>query len=202
MDYASNSIKSRAKKAEITVEQPKKEIKKIASAKPKKKSKLENFFGNDMKTIIDYIGKEVIIPAAKKMLVDAGCDAISMLFYGDTNHSAKRPSNYGYGSGVGVNYTRFSSTRGESIRPTARYNNVVCDDIILQSKDEANMVIDSLCEVIETYGWVSVADMHEMVGMPVGYTEHKYGWNSLRTADIIAVREGYMIRFPAPRPLD
>lgn len=202
MDYASNSIKSRAKKAEITVEQPKKEIKKIASAKPKKKSKLENFFGNDMKTIIDYIGKEVIIPAAKKMLVDAGCDAISMLFYGDTNHSAKRPSNYGYGSGVGVNYTRFSSTRGESIRPTARYSNVVCDDIILQSKDEANMVIDSLCEVIETYGWVSVADMHEMVGMPVGYTEHKYGWNSLRTADIIAVREGYMIRFPAPRPLD
>lgn len=202
MDYASNSIKSRAKKAEITAEQPKKEIKKIASAKPKKKSKLENFFGNDMKTIIDYIGKEVIIPAAKKMLVDAGCDAISMLFYGDTSHSAKRPTNYGYGSGVGVNYTRFSSTRGESIRPTARYSNVVCDDIILQSKDEANMVIDSLCEVIETYGWVSVADMHEMVGMPVGYTEHKYGWNSLRTADIIAVREGYMIRFPAPRPLD
>lgn len=202
MDYASNSIKSRAKKAEITVEQPKKEIKKIASAKPKKKSKFENFFGNDMKTIIDYIGKEVIIPAAKKMLVDAGCDAISMLFYGDTSHSAKRPSNYGYSSGVGVNYTRFSSTRGESIRPTARYSNVVCDDIILQSKDEANMVIDSLCEVIETYGWVSVADMHEMVGMPVGYTEHKYGWNSLRTADIIAVREGYMIRFPAPRPLD
>lgn len=202
MDYASNSIKSRTKKAEITVEQPKKEIKKIASAKPKKKSKLENFFGNDLKTIIDYIGKEVIIPAAKKMLVDAGCDAISMLFYGDTSHSAKRPTNYGYGSGVGVNYTRFSSTRGESIRPTARYSNVVCDDIILQSKDEANMVIDSLCEVIETYGWVSVADMHEMVGMPVGYTEHKYGWNSLRTADIIAVREGYMIRFPAPRPLD
>lgn len=202
MDYASNSMKTRAKKAEVTAEQPKKEIKKIASAKPKKKSKLENFFGNDMKTIIDYIGKEVIIPAAKKMLVDAGCDAISMLFYGDTSHSAKRPTNYGYGSGVGVNYTRFSSTRGESIRPTARYSNVVCDDIILQSKDEANMVIDSLCEVIETYGWVSVADMHEMVGMPVGYTEHKYGWNSLRTADIIAVREGYMIRFPAPRPLD
>ena len=202
MDYASNSIKSRAKKAEVTAEQPKKEIKKIASAKPKKKSKLENFFGNDLKTIIDYIGKEVIIPAAKKMLVDAGCDAISMLFYGDTSHSAKRPTNYGYGSGVGINYTRFSSTRGESIRPTARYSNVVCDDIILQSKDEANMVIDSLCEVIETYGWVSVADMHEMVGMPVGYTEHKYGWNSLRTADIIAVREGYMIRFPAPRPLD
>lgn len=202
MDYASNSIKSRAKKAEIAAEQPKKEIKKIASAKVKKKSKLESFFGNDLKTIVDYIGKEVILPAAKKMLVDAGCDAISMLFYGDTSHSAKRPSNYGYGSGIGVNYTRFSSTRGESIRPTARYSNIVCDDIVLQTKDEANMVIDSLCEVIETYGWVSVADMHEMVGMPVGYTEHKYGWNSLRTADIIAVREGYMIRFPAPRPLD
>ena len=136
------------------------------------------------------------------MLVDAGCDAISMLFYGDTNHSPKKPSNYGYGSGIGVNYSRFSSTRGESIRPVSRYNNIVCDDIVLPTKDEANMVIDSLCEVIETYGWVSVADMHEMVGMPVGYTEHKYGWNSLRTADIIAVREGYMIRFPAPRPLD
>lgn len=202
MDYTSNSIKTRAKKAEIAAEQPKKEIKKIASAKVKKKSKLESFFGNDLKTIVDYIGKEVILPAAKKMLVDAGCDAISMLFYGDTSHSAKRPSNYGYGSGVGVNYTRFSSTRSESIRPTARYSNIVCDDIVLQTKDEANMVIDSLCEVIETYGWVSVADMHEMVGMPVGYTEHKYGWNSLRTADIIAVREGYMIRFPAPRPLD
>lgn len=202
MDYASNSIKTRAKKAETAVAQPKKEIKKIATATVKKKSKLANFFENDAKTIIDYIGKEVILPAAKKMLVDAGCDAISMLFYGDTNHSAKRPSNYGYGSGIGVNYTRFSSARGESIRPTARYSNIVCDDIILQTKDEANMVIDSLCEVIETYGWVSVADMHEMVGMPVGYTEHKYGWNSLRTADIIAVREGYMIRFPAPRPLD
>ena len=202
MDYASNSIKTRAMKAEATAEQPKKEIKKIATATVKKKSKLASFFENDAKTIVEYIGKEVILPAAKKMLVDAGCDAISMLFYGDTNHSPKKTSNYGYGSGVSVNYSRFSSQRGDSIRPVGRYNNIVCDDIVLPSKDEANMVIDSLCEVIETYGWVSVADMHEMVGMPVGYTEHKYGWNSLRTADIIAVREGYMIRFPAPRPLD
>ena len=51
-------------------------------------------------------------------------------------------------------------------------------------------------DLIETYGLVSVADFYDLVGVTGDYTDNKYGWTDLRNANVIRVRDGYMIKLP------
>ena len=58
-------------------------------------------------------------------------------------------------------------------------------------------------ELIETYGFVSVADLYDLVGKRCNYTDNNYGWTNIRNANIVRVSGGdYMIKMPKARPLD
>ena len=57
-------------------------------------------------------------------------------------------------------------------------------------------------ELIETYGVASVADLYDLVGLRCEYTDNKYGWNNLRNAEPIRVRDGYMLKMPKALPID
>jgi hypothetical protein len=57
-------------------------------------------------------------------------------------------------------------------------------------------------ELIETYGLVRVADLYDLVGITGNYTDNKYGWMNIRNADIVRVRDGYMIKLPRAMPID
>ena len=57
-------------------------------------------------------------------------------------------------------------------------------------------------ELIETYGSVSVADMYDLVGISCEYTDNKYGWKNIRTAEPVHVRDGYMLKLPRALPLN
>ena len=51
-------------------------------------------------------------------------------------------------------------------------------------------------ELLDTYGLVRVADLKDLVGITGSYTDNRYGWTSLRSAEIVRVRDGYMIKMP------
>ena len=56
---------------------------------------------------------------------------------------------------------------------------------------------------IERYGLVSVSDLYDMLGKSGGtHADCKYGWNSLRTARIVPVRNGFALRLPRIIPLN
>ena len=59
-------------------------------------------------------------------------------------------------------------------------------------------------DMIDRYGWATVLDLYESadLGGSAPYTANKYGWTSLRSADIIKVRDGYVIKLPKAMPLD
>ena len=57
-------------------------------------------------------------------------------------------------------------------------------------------------ELIEHYGIVSVADLYDLVGITGSYTDNKYGWTDIRTAQVVRVRDGYKIKLPRAIPLD
>lgn len=192
-NYKPNSHRSKEAAAEA-----KKEIKPIAKAKTKKKNKLvDTFISEDAQNIKSYVLMDVLVPAIKKAVSDIVTDGISMLLYGDTSHGGRRSSNSSH-----VNYTRYSSDRrddrGSSYRNT-RYSH---DDVILETRGEAEEVLDRMCELIDTYGVVSVADMYDLVGITCNYTDNKYGWTNLRNAEPVRVRDGYMLRLPKAGPID
>ena len=75
------------------------------------------------------------------------------------------------------------------------------DDIILESRVEAEDVISRMKEIIETYGFVRVTDLYYLVGITGDYTDNKYGWTNIRDAEPVRVRDGYMLKLPKAVPL-
>ena len=131
-----------------------------------------DFISDDAKNIKSYVFGEVLIPAIKKAI----SDIVSYRSYYDNNYdhrsSIVRSTNYSY------------------------------DDIILNSRGEAEDVLVRMDELMETYGLVRVADLYDLVGITGNYTDNKYGWTNIRNAEIVRVRDGYMIKMPRAVPID
>ena len=75
-------------------------------------------------------------------------------------------------------------------------------DIIIENRGEAEDVLSRMDELIDQYGLVSVADLYDLVGINGNYTDNKYGWFNIRTASVVRVRDGYMIKLPKAVPLN
>ena len=195
-EYKSNSHRSK----ELTKNEPvKKVVKPIAKATTKKKNKLaETFISEDASNIKSYILMDVLEPAIKKAVIDIVTDGISMLFYGDTSHGNRRSST----SASYISYNRYSDRDRRDDRTSYGRSRYSYDDIILQSRGEAEEVLDRMSEMIDTYGIVSVADMYDLVGIATNYTDNKYGWTNLRNAEPIRVSNGYMLKLPKAGPID
>jgi hypothetical protein len=47
-----------------------------------------------------------------------------------------------------------------------------------------------------------VANLNEALDRTSEYTDHDFGWTSLRSARIDSTREGYVLRLPAAMPIE
>jgi len=193
-DYKSNSHKSKSEKPE------EKKIEKVASGKVRKKSGLskvrDNLLSEDVGSMKSYILTEVFIPAAKKAI----SDIVDMALYGETrSRKGGNSSSISY-----VSYDRFSSDRRRSKSNDRRRSNVsyTYDDIILDTRGEADEVLDQLIAIIDEYEVASVADLYDLVGVARNFTDQKYGWDNLSSASIDRVRGGgYVLRLPRAKPI-
>ena len=103
-----------------------------------------------------------------------------------------------------VSYVKYydrkdDSRRADTSRTRTGYN---YDDIILQTRGEAEEVLSRMDEIIDTYGVVSVSDLYDLVGITGNYTDNKYGWTNIRNAKPIRVRDGYMLDLPKVLPIN
>ena len=58
-------------------------------------------------------------------------------------------------------------------------------------------------ELIDAYGFVTVADLYDLVGVTGNYTDNKYGWTSIRNAEPVRARGGgYILKLPRAIPID
>ena len=176
---------------------PEKKVEKIVkgTVKSKKKNGIDrlkdNFISEDAANIKTYVVMDVLIPAVKKAICDIVKNGVDMILYGESGRSSRRPSEY-------VSYDRRYLDRGDSrfynadrARSGYSYN-----EIILETRGEAEDVLARMDELIELYGMVSVADLYDLVGITGNYTDNKYGWTNIRNAEPVHVRDGYMLRLP------
>lgn len=198
-NYKSNSYKSREAQKEPVAE--KKKVEKVVTGvvKAKKKSGFskfkDEFIAEDMPAIKDYIFTDVIIPAAKRVTSDIVKNFIDMLLYGEAGSREKRSgaSKVSYGS-----YYEKERSAPRS-RPRSIYD---YDDIVLESRNEAEDVLMRMDELIEKFKVASVADLYDLVGVSCDYTANNYGWTNLRNASVVRVRDGYLLKLPRALPLD
>lgn len=72
-----------------------------------------------------------------------------------------------------------------------------CQDIIFQTREDAEVALSSMEDVIKQHGVVSLADVYDIVGrVTPSYAANKYGWRSLTNAKVVRCREGYFIEVP------
>lgn len=194
-EYRSNSHKS--KQEERAVEKKKVERVVQTKVKTKKKNKFaDTFISEDITSVKDYVINDVLIPAAKKAISDIITNGIDMMLYGETKSRRKS-------SGSKVSYTSYYERDRDRDRdyrrPRTGYD---YDEIILESRGEAEEVINKMDELLEVYGIVSVADLYDLVGIAGNYTDNKYGWTNLRNAYVQRLRDGYLLKLPKAMPLD
>lgn len=195
-----NSHKYKQEQKEL----PDKKVERVVSTpvKRNKKSALlslaDIFIPSDLNNLKEHLINDVLRPKIEDTIVELVTDGIKLLVYKDTKKRKKK-------SGVYIDYTdRFgggvssSSTRN---RGRQRYNP---DEIIIDSRGEAEDVRDQLLAIIEKYHLATVGDFYELVGESTESTDFKYGWTSLNTAEIVRARQGggYVIKLPRPIPID
>ena len=173
-----------------------------SGAKLRKKNELQKVAGSiiseDAKSVKSYILMDVLVPAIKDAIEDIVTNGIRMLLRGDT--SARRSGPSGGISHISYNKAYDRRDRSSLDRPRGVMD---FDDLILPTRYEAEEVLRSLDDLIETYRIVSVADMYEAAGIrDCEYTARNYGWKDIRRAEVVHVRNGYWLKMPNVSPID
>jgi hypothetical protein len=205
-EYKSNSHKSKQEERE--------KLQPIAKGKKveKKPESFKDMFKANSSSIKEYIIMDILIPTAKRTISeivgsssDILVDTIDTILFGEKRSRGRRRS----GSGRTSYYKYYDDRdrdRGrdrDRDRP-ARVRGYEFDDIILETRREAEEVLDRMEDLIDTYKIVSVADLYDLVGISGNYTDNKYGWSNLRSARVESLRygDGYILKLPKALPLD
>ena len=193
--YRGNSYRERSNQAS----KEDKKIGKVTTGKvrTKKKSEMSKlkdvFIAEDVRNVKSYVVLDVLVPAIKKAIYDIVVDGVGMIL-GESVAKKRSGSNY-------VSYRDCSSsTRRDSERRRRGYE---IDDVILDSRGEAEEVLDRMDDVLDEYKVVTVSDFYDLVGISDEPIDHKYGWRNIASAEVVRSRDGgYMIRLPRPMPID
>lgn len=195
-EYPSNSHKSREQTEENSTT-PRVEKVIVGEVKQPKKSYLKKFIGlfisDDIEDVKSHVIFNIVIPAIKHAI----SDAVDVALLGENGR--KKPTTKSY-----TNYSGRYISDDRDRRERERYNvrdAYEIDDIILDNYGDADLVLDALNDRIEEYGMATVADLYDALGVTAKHTDYNYGWNSIRTAKIVRVRNGYMLDLPRVIPL-
>ena len=179
-------------------EQRKKQEKVVqGKVRRKKKSEVRKWkdmlFSEDVEDIKTYIVMDAIVPTIKNTILDV----VSMCLFGDT---AKRSKNHNT-----VSYNRDYSSASRSGRTNRRNTTSSLydfDDIIFDSRGEAEDVLDHMGEIMDAYnGVVTVADFYALAGVTGTWTDDNYGWTNLSRATVQRTRDGFIINLPKAIPV-
>jgi hypothetical protein len=165
---------------------------------------METFVGEDISSVGSYILYDVLIPAAKSTITEMIQILPELLFYNGEKRgyrATKRDSGRSY-----VSYNNYSSRdrdrdRRDDRRTISDRNRALhnFDEIVLESRADADDVLDHLADLISEYGQATVADLYDLVGITGSFTDNRYGWTEIGGSSSSRLRSGgYVLNLPRP----
>lgn len=179
----------------------------VTRKKPLGKKFKDVFFGGDFKTAAKVVWAETLLPAFRNLLFDTVVEGGKQVIFGGSQASRRRPievrSRTTYNAPVSrmmrdPREAAFLPGQPPHLVRSSRYD---VEDHILISREEADMVLERLIDVIDNFGIVSVADYYDLLGLPSPFTANSYGWTYLNNVAIRQVRDGWLIDLPQPEAL-
>lgn len=208
-DYQGNAKKQRDK-PQITEKKVEKVVTGNVVQKPKSLGyKFRDiFFGGDFKLAMSFVTAEVLLPALRNLIVDSVTKGAERFVFGESSYR-RRPIDprpiVRYDNPM--MYRRDPRDPRFSMSPLAnipeqgprtyRTSRRETNDIILQSREEAELVVERLLDCIDKYQVASLADLYDLLGLETSHVDNKWGWTYLNNVEIRQVRNGYLIDLPA-----
>lgn len=165
--------------------------------------------GGDSKSALQYVFAEVVVPQVKEMLAEAGTQAFERFIFGDSRSGYRRPSNRSP-VGTHTNYSSRYTVRGNRpIGTTSRQEQPIVlrkshqlDQLVFETRADAQAVLEQMYDFLEEYQLVSVADLMTMIDKTSAHTDQKWGWESLQGSEVRTTRGEHLLILPEPVPLD
>lgn len=206
MDYKPNSHISKATQQAVHATKPattEKRVNKTVGGKVKTKKnevrKLTDvFISEDIHNVKNYIWMDIIVPAIKKAIVDTITDSVTMIFGTSPHKNGSTAPKVSY-----RDYRDYSNPRGTNYVSTSNaHSRFDYDDLVFETRIDAETTLDEMCNVIDRYQVVTVADMYDIAQLSPPYTSNKYGWTNLSMAEIVRLRDGgWVIKLPKAGPV-
>lgn len=167
----------------------------------------ETFLSSDLETVKSSVVFDILIPAAKDTISDMTKGLIDGLLYGDRRGSRTyrdRGSSRVYRSYDSYyDDDRPRKRRRDDDEPPFRLSSKPqVENLIFDTRGDAEEVLSNMIDLIEEYGVGSVKDLYSYAGKKTDYTKEKYGWYDLSSASVERVREGYLLKLPKPVVID
>ena len=187
MQYSSMSRKDAGK--------PKKEkVAKVTKGKAvvKERStlvqKIEKFSGMEIGELGGYILDTIIKPAVLNVI------AAILGQPGNYRGGSYTSSNVSYG--YRPNYSAMSRPQDSQQRQARQAYRF--EPIIMETKDDAKVVLDNLNDMVYDSDYATVGDMYDMAGVTPSPVDYYWGWRDLSMARMQRVPEGYLLVMPRP----
>lgn len=205
----SHSARQAAQKAATPPEEREKVEKVISGTVIQKKPNMlkrlgRNMVADDVTNVGDFVFTDVVMPAVRNLMYDIVSQGTHRVLFGTAR--GRRGVVPGYGGPVANLKTAYNRVNTESA-PTssamsredqARHN---FDELYLPSHADAMEVLENLVARVDRYGSASVSDLYDYLGVTGGFTDQKYGWTNLSSADVRQTRRGFVFDLPRPQVL-
>ena len=179
---------------------------------------MKSFGGQNFKAVAVAVLLEVVVPNAKDLLFDIVNEGAQRSIYGEngrrrTTSSALAQTIVSGGARVrGTNYNSISNqtrivgggatTATLSDRERQQFD---FSNIVFESRDHAEEVLETLKNAVEDFGKVPVADFYDALEISGnGFTDQKFGWDAraLNGSKVHKVREGFILLLTQPIEMD
>ena len=191
-------------------ERDKSEVEPIVRGNVKKKTSIfrsvrDEFIAEDAPTVGSYLLYDILLPALKDLVLDIGHGAIDSAFGGGGYRSSRR----GGRDRSYISYNRYYDDRDrrrrdrDEERYEARRRSRDFDEFIFDRREDAEDVLDRMCDYLERFDDVPVSYFYDLLGetVPGDFTSDDWGWTNLAGARVRKVRGGYIIDLPKVKPI-
>lgn len=76
------------------------------------------------------------------------------------------------------------------------YKSINVNDIVFDTRRDAETVLDAMVDIKNTYDVVTVADLYELSDLSSNYNDNRYGWTDISGCKTVRVRDGYILKLP------
>lgn len=177
--------------------------------KPLGQRLLSTFIAGDPKQAFQDVIFDVMLPAARDMVIDGFTRGVEQWFYGDARTARSRNTSRPSGTNGYVSYNRFASNtqgstvarRDEDRSPKVPRNVASPDDLVVGTRVEAESIIDRMFDIVSRWEQATVHDLYELVGITGEPIDQKWGWTNMEGATFRRIGSGYLLVLPKLEPL-